>query len=216
MLGIVLIALAAIIGLGFGVFAIAKGTANDGVTGVQENLGVVGNSAFTDYDQKIVTGTQVISAIQNFEGKPYSILVSTNAVKKATSAADIANLAGVKESYGTRAVLPILTERTEGLGAGVTASNYINYNALLGGFESAKSGGTQTVADSLAFVENRYVTDGGLSSEGGKILMNNVTGNLSKSGMAEYIPSGGRFQAYLIKDPSGTILGITFNQINNK
>ena len=38
MLGIVLIALAAIIGLGFGVFAIAKGTANEGVTQVQENL----------------------------------------------------------------------------------------------------------------------------------------------------------------------------------
>ena len=36
MLGIVLIALAAIIGIGFGVFAIAKGVANNGVTNVQE------------------------------------------------------------------------------------------------------------------------------------------------------------------------------------
>ena len=57
MLGIVLIALAAIIGLGFGVFAIAKGVANEGVTGVQENLDVVNSSAFTDFDQKIITGT---------------------------------------------------------------------------------------------------------------------------------------------------------------
>ena len=83
MLGIVLIALAAIIGLGFGVFAIAKGTANEGVTGVQENLGAVSNSAFTDYDQKIVTGTQVMSAVQNFEGKPVAILISTIATRDA-------------------------------------------------------------------------------------------------------------------------------------
>ena len=81
MLGIVLIALAAIIGLGFGVFAIAKGTANEGVTQVQENLGAVSQSAYTDYDQKIVTGTQVVSAYQNFEGKNVAVLVMTQATK---------------------------------------------------------------------------------------------------------------------------------------
>ena len=59
MLGIVLIALAAVIGLGFGVFAIAKGVANEGVVNVQDNLGAVSDSAYTDYDNKIVTGTQV-------------------------------------------------------------------------------------------------------------------------------------------------------------
>ena len=41
MLGIVLIALAAVIGLGFGVFSIAKGVANEGTVGVQDNLNVV-------------------------------------------------------------------------------------------------------------------------------------------------------------------------------
>ncbi len=41
MLGIVLIALAAVIGLGFGVFAIAKGTANEGTTNMQDTLNAV-------------------------------------------------------------------------------------------------------------------------------------------------------------------------------
>lgn len=77
MLGIVLIALAAVIGLGFGVFAIAKGVANEGVVNVQDNLGAVSDSAYTDYDNKIVTGTQVKAAYNSFKGKPVAILINT-------------------------------------------------------------------------------------------------------------------------------------------
>ena len=80
MLGIVLIALAAVIGLGFGVFSIAKGVANEGTVGVQDNLGTVSESAFDDYNDKIVTGTMVKSAIQNFKGKSVAILVNTTAM----------------------------------------------------------------------------------------------------------------------------------------
>ena len=81
MLGIVLIALAVIIALGFGIFAIAKGTANEGVTKVQTNLANVQASEFTDYDQTVVTGTQAKSSISNFEGKPVAILIATSAWK---------------------------------------------------------------------------------------------------------------------------------------
>ena len=102
MLGIVLIALAAIIGLGFGVFAIAKGVANEGVTGVQENLDVVNSSAFTDYDQKIVTGTQVVSAIQGFEGKNVSILIATSSMKNAAVENKVSDGAGVSQAYSTK------------------------------------------------------------------------------------------------------------------
>ena len=82
MLGIVLIALAAVIGLGFGVFSIAKGVANEGTVGVQENLGTVSESAFEDYNDKIVTGTMVKSAVQNFTGKSVAILINTTAMDK--------------------------------------------------------------------------------------------------------------------------------------
>ena len=70
MLGITLIALAAIIGIGFGIFSIARSTANEGVMNIQDNLKQVNASVFTDYDQKIVTGTQVISAYDSLAGKP--------------------------------------------------------------------------------------------------------------------------------------------------
>ena len=82
MLGIVLIALAAVIGLGFGVFSIAKGVANEGTVNVQDNLATVSSSAFEDYNDKIVTGTMVKSAVQNFSGKSVAILINTTAMDK--------------------------------------------------------------------------------------------------------------------------------------
>ena len=68
-LGVVLIALAAIIAIGFGVFGIAKAIANDGTAKVETSLKSVSDQEFKDYDQVICTGTQVNSAIQNFAGK---------------------------------------------------------------------------------------------------------------------------------------------------
>ena len=61
-LGVVLLALAVLIGLGFGIFQISKGTANTGVTRVQAELDGVSESVYTSYDQTIITGTMVRSA----------------------------------------------------------------------------------------------------------------------------------------------------------
>ena len=219
MLGIVLIALAAIIGLGFGVFAIAKGVANEGVTNVQENLDVVGNSVFTDYDQKIVTGTQVMSAVQNFEGKPYSILIATQAtIKEFGEKSGIGGGSGILTSYKSVDNVPVIESNIEteyGTGGTKVPLKFINYNAKLGKFTGSESNGT-IERSIMTFDQNCYRWGSGLVAINGKIQMNGITGNLSKSGMMEYVPSGARFQAYLIKDDSGTILGIAFEQINAK
>ena len=222
MLGIVLIALAAIIGLGFGVFAIAKGTANEGVTNVQESLGAVGASAFTDYDQKIITGTQVISAYQSFEGKPYALLIATQATKdkSGTTSHSFANGAGVKSVFGddlkklsvTGAYAEGGTSRFSVLDSEdkSVSLRFLNYNALLGKEKTTDS------ESKITFDSTCWRATDGFGTEGGKVLMCNITGNLAKSGMMEYIPSGARFQSYLIKDLSGTIMGMAFEQINTR
>lgn len=239
MLGIVLIALAAIIGLGFGVFAIAKGTANEGVTNVQEGLQGVSQSAYTDYDQKIVTGTQVISAYNNFEGKNVAILIMTQASKdKAKVGADDSD--GMPSGNGVDAAYEnasfefedVLVEAalTDGSGnytpyTGVTDSKgekvtnpaFINYNALLGADAQAKiTGGDLSNGKFIYFDTNCWRTTGSFETVSGKVQFNNVSGNLNKSGMMEYVPSGARFQGYLIKDVSGTTMGVAFEQIGSK
>jgi len=250
MLGIVLIALAAIIGLGFGVFAIAKGTANEGVTQVQENLGAVSQSAYTDYDQKIVTGTQVVSAYQNFEGKNVAVLVMTQATKDkcydddvdgsleggngvdaaygnaSFEFADVLVSAGTKGSFSTGEGENIETWDydiypgvTDSKGNAVDTPVFINYNALLGVDAEYQTSGSKAIyTDSgkgIYFDTNCWRTTAAFHAVGGKVQFNNVSGNLSKSGMMEYVPSGARFQAYLIKDVSGTTMGVAFEQIGS-
>lgn len=239
MLGIVLIALAAIIGLGFGVFAIAKGTANEGVTKVQENLGAVSQSEFTDYDQKIVTGTQVMSAYQNFEGKNVAVLIMTQATKdKAYTDEDaIEGGNGVDAAYGTASfefkdvLVEALLKTTDGSGGEsyipmtgiydskgqeVAHGGFINYNALLGADTEFESNTSFESGKAIYFDTNCWRTTGGFVTVGGKVQFNNISTNLNKSGMMEYVPSGARFQATLIKDVSGTILGFAAEQIGSK
>ena len=240
MLGIVLIALAAIIGLGFGVFAIAKGTANQGVTDVQENLEGVSQTQYTDFDQTIVTGTQVKSAYQNFEGKSVAVLIATQALKdNLTSTSGSVSLKasapGVADKYGNVSAVPLVFangKKSEGAdGASYadlgwqTSGNqdiakeaFINYNALLantaGGYHA--SSGTEAGTPVVWFDNNCYRAENGYSANSGKVRMNNIAGNMSKSGMVEFLPTSARFQAYLIKDTSGTTMGVAFEQISSK
>lgn len=219
MLGIVLIALAAVIGLGFGVFSIAKGVANEGTVGVQDNLNTVTDSAFEDYNDKIVTGTQVKSAIQNFEGKSVAILVCTTAGQKG---------------------VVTYTNHTSGVTCFKLGNKvYMNYNALLGQdstgatatIVAANTGlgtltsGTFTPATTIkdfdnggtaAVLKDGYMTISQafqIDDQTGKVLFDNSIGGQSRSGNCEYISTSSKFEANLVKDTSGTNVGIMFTQM---
>ena len=208
MLGVVLIALAAIIGLGFGVFAIAKGTANDGLVAVQDNLASVGDSVYEDYNQKVITGTQVVSAYSSFEGKSVAILIATKA-----------HLTNQTKGHHSDHASPIYvkTDQTTTDSTGKTVQNYtmINYNALLANASNG-TGAAPNAPDSLGInlVNGVYVATKGFQSDANSnVLYDTVKSGLTKSGNTEYVPSTARFNANLIKDSSGTILGIAFVQL---
>lgn len=202
MLGIVLIALAAVIGLGFGVFSIAKGVSNEGVVNVQDNLGTVSQSAFTDYDQKIVTGTQVVAAYKQFEGKSVAILVNTQAM--------------------TNGVKNLVTHEAYAVSLGNV--QYLNYNALLA---SSSTGDTPTklavtggvvVAGGSAILQHKdgiIKTGFGFATESGtgKVQFDTATGGFSKAGNCEYISTSAKFDANLIKDGSNQTVGVAFTQL---
>ena len=220
MLGIVLIALAAIIGLGFGVFAIAKGTANDGIVQVQDNLGTVSQQQFQDYDQKVIAGTQVTSALKNFEGKAVSILVQTKALADGQSIA----------SAGDHKLAPVVNLPYSAGGSTVTGG-FLNYNAIMakdangtmtstiaGGAAVGSATGSQpaklTGALELTLQNGVYNTAYGFATDSnGAVQFDNSTAGVYKSGNAEYISSTAKFQANLITDKSGTIVGVVFRQL---
>lgn len=187
MLGIVLIALAVIIALGFTVFSIAKGTANEGVTKVQTQLINVQASEFTDFDQTVITGTQVKSAISNFEGKPVAILIQTAAL--------------VNETGGEGEYDEYLRETDE-----EEDNEYINYNAILAEGDDAD----------LTASNGKYLAEEGFEVlDNGNIVFFNAIANINKSGMREYVNPGSKFTANLVIDPSGTTIGIVFKQLSS-
>jgi CheY-like chemotaxis protein len=207
MLGIVLLALAAVIGLGFGVFSIAKGIANEGTVNVQDSLGAVSLQIFMDYDQKVITGTQAVAAIKSFEGKPYAVLIATKALNGDQA---------VASDRGTSS--PAYLVR-----AGTTT--FINYNAVLasgasGGVPENIVGGVAktalTAGGVLTTVVNTngtYIPTYGFSTAGGEVRFDNATGGVFKSGNAEYIPSSTKFGANLLKDASGSVMGVVLKQL---
>ncbi len=228
MLGIVLIALAAVIGLGFGVFSIAKGVANEGTVGVQDNLNTVTDSAFEDYNDKVVTGTQVKSAIQNFEGKSVAILVNTTAMNKGVKS--YANR--VKDDETGRGGVTVWT-------VGSDKKPYVNYNALLAQDAAGKELATLDVGAAVATVTGDSFTSGGtalMNDKGaataptlkdgiittaapfaidgdGKVVFDYSIGGMSRSGNCEYISTSSKFESNIIKDTSGTNIGIMFTQM---
>lgn len=211
MLGIVLIALAAVIGLGFGVFSIAKSVSNEGVVNVQDNLTVVSQSSFDDFDNKIVTGTQVKSAYKQFQGKPVAILVSTQALTN-----------GVKNYRDHKAYV----HRT---GAGGRA--YINYNAIIakdanGGEPSSLASGASGTSltssiGTVGAIAVDSVNTGLIKAEvgfhtdisNGKIVYDSNIGGFDIAGNCEFISSSAKFDANLIKDTSENVIGIAFTQL---
>ena len=272
-LGIVLIALAVLIGLGFGIFQISKGTANTGVNNVQAELDSVSQSQFTTYDQTTITGTMARSAVTDFEGENTAVLIATQAWVNIQE-----NAQGDADTYakpGSERVLymkgagfgeaylglkqgeePATTISTEGKdynsipvvfsvtidddgnpnGSGkMVASNgkacnacFINYNAILGNKESGAAGTMPDTDECKAgftssaieinmgyvyFDSNCYrCTSGFAVDNAGKVVFNNITGNLSKTGRTEFLPTGAKFQSYLVKDASGTPMGIALQQ----
>ena len=202
MLGIVLLALAAVIGLGFGVFAITKGVANEGTVNVQDSLGAVSTQVFLDYDQKIITGQQVLSGMKQFEGKPYAVLIATKALQS-----------GGKISPN-HAAYPIAANVT----STTTKTIFLNYNAVLatapGGADwatGAKATGGAAVttgADLVTLKNGSFLNTNGFAALAGNVLFDKETAGVYKTGNAEYVSTSAKFQAHLIKDASDNILGI--------
>ena len=237
-LGVVLIALAAIIAIGFGVFGIAKAIANDGTAKVETSLKSVSDQEFKDYDQVICTGTQVSSAIQNFAGKNVAVLVATqgvtDTVKGSASNFTTANLAGLEAntrevdgkshslavgisglnedgSQTGKSPVTVLCNTLSGNNAYV-APIFVNYNALISG-DDDNNPGTKVIGmkDGVMIAKNGLV-----SNKSGSVQFNLRTAAMKKSGTAEYVSNTSRFNAFTIKDSTGSYIGVAFVQINTK
>jgi hypothetical protein len=208
MLAVTVIALAVVVVIGFGIFQYARSILNTGSNNLTSALDSVNASAFTEYDQTTVSANQVRAAFQNFDGSAIAILVRTKALGVAGNTV---------KSFASENNQRYFISDSATTGTKV----FINYNAILftgtgtsTASSKAASGSTSTGTGvpKLTLADGVYRFSAGFSNIGGVITFYNVMTDINRTGMTEYIAAGSRFTSNLIKDDSGTVLGIVFEQ----
>ncbi len=76
-IAIALIILGVLISVVFTIMGFTRSTTNQGISSVQNSLGSMQLAVYDDYDQKMLSGTQVLSALKLFEGQAVGLVVST-------------------------------------------------------------------------------------------------------------------------------------------
>lgn len=174
-IGIGLVILCFLIAIVLSLLMVAKNITNSGANQLESGLGQMMATTYDDYDQKVVTGTKVTSAIKLFSGEPVGIVVIT----------------------------------------GLCKDNNINggycYGALIQGYTQEGTNGNISYKNSTAPTRNTGDTFF-TASPVSPVQYNLNTKPLSVSGSAQYVRDNGKFLAELIKDSTGTIIGICFTQ----
>ncbi|GKU77568.1 hypothetical protein [Paenibacillus sp. L3-i20] len=168
-IAIALIVIGVIISIIFVILGFTRGTTNQGITTVANSMDSMSLAQFDDYDQKILSGTQVVSAIKLFEGRPVAQVVRTTSQMKSTGGA------GSGHNYG--AILADTTDKGVITMGTLTGSHYVE----------------------------------GLETEGG-ITYNMKYLPTTVSGTDTFVRPTAKFLAELIKDTTGTIVGVCFTQ----
>lgn len=191
--------------VGLMVFVVGKGMTNDAADKAVKQVELIQQSEFTDYDQESVPGTKVKAAMQNFTGKGMAILISTRAMIDGT-------VNGLPVSDMNWADIQInITDGQGGSQSQIEGSDgtnkdlwCINYNAILDAGEIYSENGV-------------YISTGTflVDASTGGLEFFNKTSNQKKQGMAEYIPTGAQYQANLIKNVTGEVIGIVFVQLSS-
>ena len=165
-----LIILGVILASVFVILGFTRGTTNEALTNVQNSMSQLSQAQYDDYDQKIVSGTQVLSALKMYQGNPVAIVTRTNLQEQAA------------------------------------ANTGFNYGALLNGTDNVNF---VTQPLSKATGNSWYIVN---LAGNGTLTYNLVTLPTLQTGGNQYILPTAKFLAELIKDSTGSIVGICFTQ----
>ena len=204
MMGVVLIALAAVIGMGFGVFVISKDTVNSGTMEVQADIKNMQDININTYNDTVVLGRDINSFFENNRTKDLALLINTLSMKEGK-------------------VLSINNDRFLHIVDGVP---YVNYGCIIGYTTGGdindgyilKKGSSLSIKDDNSLVKedgviitsNMFVVD-----SLGNFLRDDGVGEWNKSGNPQFIKSSTKFNANLICNEVGDLMGIMFTQLEN-
>lgn len=232
--GITVILVAALVATVLNLMVMSNSLLNGGQTTLQSGIDSVSQQEFASYDNTKVSGTQVATALSLFQGRDVAIVIQT----KAFAASDTKNKSGAGDketgmafNYGA-----LLTKD----GKASTSSNKPDYfkgevNESTGEvtYNPSTNGASQFIT---AQATDAYLVGYSESTKGENValyrpagssnyhgVLHNTNGltdsnymiiGTTELGNSQYLLSSGRFQSVLIKDDTGSIMGIFFKQLD--
>lgn len=187
-LGIVLIAIAVVITLGFGIFAVGKRLANNGQNDLVSQVDQINQSTFTDLDQQVITGTRLKGVINQLSAGNYAVLLNTLALRN--NQADGATVTGDLATSVASTTTPyslVITNFPSKSAKDTTINNtvFVNYNAIMKNgwkpskdvFASATKGAPSNIQNADLDKLTGTATDG--VDKGGTIKYNGASDDLT-------------------------------------
>lgn len=191
-LGVMLIALAVVISLGFSAFVIVKKTSNEGSNSIMQTLQTAKDSKLMDYDERVINGSQLKSLIQiSINNIEAGILVEVYDTDKPLTERGYSIKIDNKYYTNWGRIIrpldtePIISEINDYVDTHPTLLEMEGINMVLGYFHSNEMGTIRKVSD-------RYKFKGG----------------------SEYIPDNKKYKGKVIIDAAGEYIGIIFNIVD--
>ena len=177
---------------------------------VTDNSDMLYQNSFDDYNDRIVTGTMVKAAVQNYEGKSVAILVNTKAMDSGVATYD------EHSSTHYLSISNIYSNSDVGIKSGSVKGGssidnkfsdghiYVNYNAILD-FSNSK----------IDFKDGNYLIENApfaIDNTTGQFVFDNNTEGVRRTDNCEYLKATSKFDAHLMQDEMGIIIGIVFTE----
>lgn len=215
--GITVILVAALVATVLNLMVMSNSLLSGGQTTLQSGIDSVSTQEFASYDNTKVSGTQVTTALSMFQGRDIAIVIQTKAF--AVLGKDLAI------NYGA-----ILTSNGESSTSTNLPGKYAetNVGSVIGALDTVKANFITPQAKTAFVIEFADEKKNGVSlwrnagSPNYSGYLHNTNGMVDSSydtigttelGNAAFLLSSSRFQSVLIKDPTGSIIGIFFKQL---
>lgn len=212
--GITVILVAALVATVLNLMVMSNSLLSNGQTTLQSGIDSVSTQEFASYDNTKVSGTQVSTALSMFQGRDVAIIIQTKAFAQVDSdnATKAINYGAIMTKDGKSSSptnLPAKITTNTGDGANIITSQA--KTAYVVTFVDGPHPGSGECAiwreDGAANYTGYLHNSSGLVDSSYDIIGTTELGN------AAYLLSSSRFSSILIKDPTGSIIGIMFKQL---
>lgn len=219
--GITVILVAALVATVLNLMVMSNSLLSGGQTTLQSGIDSVSQQEFASYDNTKVSGTQVSTALSLFQGRDVAIIVQTKALAALPSGTMPTGASSYEEvaiNYGALVTSDFkasnsttnMPKFTDSITSDPNIITTVAKTAYLVSFGDVASGGANYAVRRnqgepyyTAYLHNTN----GLVDSSYDIIGTTELGN------AAYLLSSARFSSVLIKDPTGSIIGIVFEQI---